>query len=213
MQPRMHARLASIPSALLGCMLQQLPVHPRQWSIVATACRELSQVVASGRHRTAELFCHEHNLQTIHQTGKLLLKLTQDGDTAEALRLMVAGAPVDYQSKLGRTALHQASFRGNVELADALTRVGAQLDLQDLAGKTALVHATMRDHTQIAVALIGTGAQLDLQDNAGSTALLYAIALDHTEIALALIDARAQQDLWDVSYNMRRMLEERRAYM
>ena len=149
----MQSCLAVLPSALHCCVLQQLPVHPRQWNIVATSCTELSEVVASERRRTAKVICDEHDLQTIHEAGELLLKLTKDGDTAEALRLMVAGAPVDWQSKLGRTALHLAAFGGKMELADALIGVGAQLDLQDIGGKTPLIMAQLFGKSQVALAL------------------------------------------------------------
>ena len=197
-----HMPLAVLPSALHCCVLQQLPVHPRQWSIVATSCTELSGVVASERRRTAKAICDEHDLQTIHEAGELLLKLSQTldcyGDTAEALRLMVAGAPVDWQSKLGRTALHLAAFGGKMELADALIGVGAQLDLQDSSGKTPLIYATMLEHTQLAVVLVDARAHLDLQDSVGSSALLYAIALDYTPIAVVLIQKGAKLQLFDL---------------
>ena len=169
---------------------------------MAAACSELLEVVVSDRRRIARSICRKHDLRTIHDAGKLLLKLAQDGETAEALWLIVAGAPVEWQSKHGRTALHQASFRGNVELTSALIGVGAQLDVQDVSGDTALMHATMRNHTSIALALIDAGAQLDLKDHAGNRALPCATTLGHVEIASALIDAHAQQDLWDGSSNM-----------
>ena len=115
-----QACLVALPVALVSGVLLQLPVHPRKWSIVAAACSELSRVVFMDRRRMAKLISVKHNLRSICDAGKLLLKQAQNGETAAALRLMVAGVPVNWQSKLRRTALHQSSFRGNVELATAL---------------------------------------------------------------------------------------------
>ena len=135
---------------------------------MAAACSELLEVVVSDRRRIAKLICVKHDLRSIRDAGELLLKLAQDGETAEALWLLVAGAPVEWQSRHGRTALHQASFRGNVELATALIGVRAQLDVQDVSGTTALMHATMKNHKNIAFALIDAGAHLHLDDGVGS---------------------------------------------
>ena len=164
---------------------------------MAAACSELLEVIASDRRRIAKLICVKHGLRSIRDAGKLLLKLAQDGETAAALRLMVAGAPVEWQCKLGRTALQLAACWHNVELATALIGVGAQLDVQDVSGKTALMYATLTEHAQIALALIDARAQLDVHDKAGNTALLYAIASDRTEIAVALIHRGAQLNLFD----------------
>ena len=202
MQKQTQACLTTLPSVVLSGLLLQLPVHQRQWSIVAAACSELLEVLVSDRRRIAKLICVKHDLRSIHDAGKLLLKLAQDEETGAALRLMVAGAPVDYIQLFGtRTALHQASFRGNIQLAAALIGVRAQLDVQDTGGNNALIIATTSKHTQIGLALINAGAQLDVQNNKHDTALLFATARCNTEMALALINAGAQLDLQNVIGN------------
>ena len=101
--------LATLPPSLLEHVLQHLPVHPRQWSVAAQAFKEVSEAVTNLRQQTARSICDEHQLHDICDAGELLVTLTAeataaDGDwhtkrilTAQVLRLMVAGAPLDWQ--------------------------------------------------------------------------------------------------------------------
>ena len=59
---------------MLECVSRQLPVHPRQWRIAATTCTELSEAVVNLRELTTQAICDEHELQSITEGGKLLMK-------------------------------------------------------------------------------------------------------------------------------------------
>ena len=187
---------------MLECVLRQLPVHPRQWGMTATTCTELSEAVANLRELTAQAICDEHELQSIHEGGKLLMTLTRGGHDSqiEALRLIMAGVPLDTQIRLNgrsRTALVEAIALRRTEVALALIDGGAQLDLQDDGGRTALIAVIALGRRKVALALIAAGAHLDLQDDRGRTALIEGIAQGRTDVALALIDAGADLDLQD----------------
>ena len=193
---RLHQRL---DQHMLQCVVHQLPVHPRQWNMVAATCSELRDAVDGGREALQRALCNEHE-QTCWRgqwAGGLLVGLAKDRETAEAIRVMVAGALVDCQGEKNYTSLMWAVGRGDVELVGALVGVGAQLDLQNDWGWTALMRASYRGYTEIAVVLINAGAQLDLQNGGGWTPLMVASDLGHTEITVALINAEAQLDLQD----------------
>ena len=221
----MRAPLSTLPPALLECVLQQLPVHPRQWSIAATTCSELSEAVANLRKLTAEAICDEYRLQTIHEGGALLMMLVDYTGRfrlsvsllrqrkSKALRLMVAGAPLDWQHTNGSTPLIRAISGSryspaDFQLAKALIDACAQLDLRDIFGCTALMKSAKQGSSEMTVSLINAGAQLDLRDYTGSTAMIIALIVgtrhgiqSATESALALIDARAQLDIIDHESN------------
>ena len=187
---------------LLQCVVHQLPLHPRQWSMVAATCLELRDAVVGGREALRGEMCSEHRVERLEETrwrgqwaGELLVELAEDEETAEAIRVMVAGAPVDCRGKWNRTPLIWAARRGDIELVDALISAGAQLDLQDDEGDTAVMVGSAFGHTETAVALIIGGAQLDLQNDRGWTALMEASNGGHTETAVALINAGAELDL------------------
>ena len=186
---QLHHRLALDQ---LRCVVLQLPVHPRQWDMVAATCSELRDAVDGGRKVLRRAICIEHQQKhwSGHWAGELLVTLATNKMTADAIRLVVVGAPVDcWGGEENVTALIWAAARGDVELMDALIGVGAQLDLQCGEGCTALMVASDGGHTETAVALINGGAQLDLQDGEGHTALMMASRGGHTETTVALLNA------------------------
>ena len=160
---QLHQRLG-LDQHLLQCVVHLLPVHPRHWNMVAVTCSELRAAVNSGREalRCDVRFAAGTSRRWRDQwAGRLLVKLAAYEETAEAIRVVVAGAPVDYRyrSEENDTALIWAARHGDVELVDALIGVGAQLDLQDDGSSTALMWAAYRGYTEIAVALINAAHQ------------------------------------------------------
>ena len=198
---QLHGR--GLDQQILQRLVQQLPLHPRQWNMAAATCSELRDALDEGRKILQRAICSEHNDMRMlraarRRFGGLLTTLANHGETAEAIRVVVAGASVDCRGKWKETALIWAAARDDVGLADVLIGVGAQLDLQTDSGYNALMWASCGGRTEIAVALINARAQLDLQNDAGATALMWASYGGRTEIVLALIDAGAQLGLQDI---------------
>mmetsp|Transcript_32243 Transcript_32243/g.63003 ORF Transcript_32243/g.63003 Transcript_32243/m.63003 type:complete len:181 (+) Transcript_32243:133-675(+) len=71
----------------------------------------------------------------------------------------------------GRTALQEASVRGNVKVVNLLLEHNPSIDHQDYwDGRTALMEAARCGHAEVVVSLIRAGASLDVQDFEGMTA-------------------------------------------
>ena len=84
-----------------------------------------------------------------------------------------AGAAVDFQNAQGNTALHFASHRGNLELAEALLKSKANPNLSNSEGNTALMYAAHGGHEELCTALLEAGA-VDSVNRAGLTAVAMA---------------------------------------
>ena len=64
----------------------------------------------------------------------------------------------------GWTALHHASYNGDLDSATTLLAKGAQVGAFSNLGKTALHFAAMRNHTDVIRLLIKNKAQLEAED-------------------------------------------------
>jgi len=109
--------------------------------------------------------------------------------TGEVARvLLAAGATVDVTSGPTQgTALHQASRRGYVSVAEALLDHGASIDAQDAKGHTPLRRAVNCRQLEIVRLLIRQGADPHKADRRGVTPLDVART---AEMRQALADAR-----------------------
>jgi truncated hemoglobin YjbI len=102
--------------------------------------------------------------------GHTPLYRASTGDVARVL--LAAGATVDVASGPTRgTALHQASRRGYVSVAQALLDHGATIDARDAAGQTPLRRAVNCRRLQIVRLLVRHGADPRAMDRHGLTPL------------------------------------------
>ena len=123
--------------------------------------------------------------------GTALHKAAYCGDTAEAKRLIKAGADVNVQNNGGWTPLHWVARNGQTETALALIKAGADVNVQNEADYTPLHWAAWPGNTETALALIKAGADVNAQDGNGSTPLHFAALKGKTETVHALIKAGA----------------------
>lgn len=75
----------------------------------------------------------------------------------------------------GRTELHYASAKGDIEQARALLAAGGDPGLADGTGWTPLHFAARGRHADIAVLLLDAGASVDAEDEHGNTSLWRAV--------------------------------------
>lgn len=75
----------------------------------------------------------------------------------------------------GRTELHYASTKGDIEQARALLASGEDPGLADSTGWTPLHFAAQGCHADIAVLLLDAGASVDAEDEHGNTPLWRAV--------------------------------------
>ena len=72
---------------------------------------------------------------------------------------------INSQDILGRTPLHQASAKGDLEIIDCLIRFGADVNAQTISGETPLMKAIAFYQTEAAKLLLRFGADPDMKNN------------------------------------------------
>ncbi len=99
----------------------------------------------------------------------------QDGREARTLqiaRLLIdRGAAVDARDRQGRTVLHGAASRGQLQAVDLLVSRRATIDAVDATGMTPLHLAVKEGHVAVAARLLDGGANVRLRTREGATAL------------------------------------------
>uniref|UniRef100_K3WM43 ACB domain-containing protein n=1 Tax=Globisporangium ultimum (strain ATCC 200006 / CBS 805.95 / DAOM BR144) TaxID=431595 RepID=K3WM43_GLOUD len=94
------------------------------------------------------------------------------------------GFDINAKDDEGRTMLHWAVDRSQLQIAELLLEHQAAPNLQDEDGMTALHYATSCEHDELAKLLVDHGAFTDVEDNDGDTPLSYA-ATDELKAILA----------------------------
>jgi len=91
------------------------------------------------------------------------------------------------------TPLHEAAWRGEIEIARALVASGANVNHIDSAGETALHGAAACGHAFMVKFLISAGAEINLHAEAtrGFTPLHWAAGWGNLETAKVLVEAGA----------------------
>lgn len=99
------------------------------------------------------------------QTSVPLLQACIDGDLPFAKRLLETGCDPNIRDNRGRTGLHLAAARGNVEICRLLHKFGADLLATDYQGNTAL---HLCGHVDTIQFLVSNGLKIDIWWECGS---------------------------------------------
>ena len=87
-----------------------------------------------------------------------LIKAARNEDEKEVERLLQKGEPINEGDRYGWTALHKASYTGNVKILEKLLQAGAAVDQEANDGWTTLPLASLCDNTLIVKRLLRAGA-------------------------------------------------------
>lgn len=120
-----------------------------------------------------------------------LLDAAAAGNTAKIAELLSRGADLEGNDTAGRTAVINASWRGEIEVVDLLIELEADLNVADYEGRTAVSWAASNGHDEIVKKLLENGARPGVIDNEGLTPLMRAAWNGHESIVRLLIDAGA----------------------
>eukprot|EP00613_Pedinella_sp_CCMP2098_P002329 CAMPEP_0171617894 /NCGR_PEP_ID=MMETSP0990-20121206/14394_1 /TAXON_ID=483369 /ORGANISM="non described non described, Strain CCMP2098" /LENGTH=179 /DNA_ID=CAMNT_0012182537 /DNA_START=225 /DNA_END=764 /DNA_ORIENTATION=- len=90
--------------------------------------------------------------------------------TAGALFLITKDADVTVAVEHGRTALHNAAYKGHAACIDPLVKAGAELEAKGCRGSTPLILAAGSGHADCIGLLLKAGAELKAKDENGFTA-------------------------------------------
>lgn len=104
-----------------------------------------------------------------------LIGAAWDNNVAEALRLIAAGADVNYEDETEQSAFLIAASEGYLELLDLTLGSGADVHARDSYNGTALIRAAERGHADVVRRLLETDVNVNHVNNPGWTALHEAI--------------------------------------
>lgn len=107
------------------------------------------------------------------------------------LILQMNDVDVDFQDKLGNTALILACKSGNAESVCYLLCHFPKIDAKNNMGTTALIAAVNNGNKEIVNTLLLHGARPDITDKQHKTAIDYAQGLNNTEITALLNNTNA----------------------
>ena len=91
---------------------------------------------------------------------------------------------LDYETRLGHTALTWASWNGRREAIEVLCDRGAEINRCNREGRTALMYAAMNGKVDIVRLLLELGADPSLHDAHNQMALQY--AQEHSDVLAVL---------------------------
>lgn len=121
-----------------------------------------------------------------------LLEAAAAGNTAKIAELLSRGADLEGNDTSGRTAVINASWRGEQEVVDLLVELDADLNVADYDGRTAVSWAASNGHADIVRRLLENGARSSISDKEGLTPLMRAAWNGHQEVVRLLIDSGSQ---------------------
>jgi ankyrin repeat protein len=148
-----------------------------------------------------------------------LIVAARDYDLPEVSRLLSVGADVNAKDFLGRTPLHWASFKGHMQVFQALLEHGADIEVKSSGGWTPLHFSCISQHWAVVNELLSRGAITEAKNRDGNTPLHEASSRGHLAIVKALLNDGAdifainnQGDL-PIHYAVRRGTSEVAKYL
>lgn len=127
--------------------------------------------------------------QQVSKTGEELLKLFENGNTTEILKIF-EGDPQQMKADLGigMTPLHYSAYFGNVSVFDYLLNKGANLNTKDQRGLTPVWFTVSGQQSAMLKKLMALGADLTIKNAQGDNLLFRAMTASNPELVQILLD-------------------------
>ena len=139
-----------------------------------------------------------------------LFKAAWTGDVS-TLRDM--NIDVNLKDTVGRTPLHIAAEKGNIDVAMFLIENGANVNVADANGNTPLVFIINKTgNPKVTQRLLAKGASVNAQNRTGETALMYAAWHGYSAIVQLLLENRADVTLKNKQGNTALTLAESKGH-
>ncbi|XP_051956709.1 ankycorbin-like isoform X2 [Xyrauchen texanus] len=151
---------------------------------------------------------HEWN-----KNDERLLSAVEHGEADKVTSLISkkGASPTKLDSE-GKSALHVAATRGQLECLAVILAHGADVSLQDTSGFTALHLAAKNNHPECVKKLIQSKCVVDAVDISGRTALHHTSANGNTAIVQLLCEHKCQVNLKDLDGLTPLLLSSRHAH-
>jgi uncharacterized protein len=120
----------------------------------------------------------------IQQTHKILLALNhaREGETAELLKMLDDGLPVNLADSSKNSLLMLACYYGHAETAQMLIRRGADVEFRNIRGQTPLGGVAFKGYEDVAKVLLDSGADFHADSGAGATPMMFAMMFSRTKM-------------------------------
>ncbi|OPA74791.1 hypothetical protein BVG16_22670 [Paenibacillus selenitireducens] len=116
------------------------------------------------------------------------IQAAENGNTAEVLRLIAAGADVNGRDERGRTPILAATHGNHPDTVKSLLDAGADMNLQDDRQDNPFLYAGAEGLIDIVKLMIEAGADPTLTNRFGGTALIPASERGHVDVVQALLE-------------------------
>jgi len=120
----------------------------------------------------------------------LLHAIHQNSQTAVEV-LLSKHVDVNVGDANGRTPLHWAALRGDLDLTAAILRAEASINMCDSYNHTPLCYAVYHRNCAVAQCLLDSGADINCRSTLGGTMLHMAVREDNSEMVKVLLDNKA----------------------
>ena len=133
--------------------------------------------------------------------------------TGDVLTLRDMNIDVNLKDTVGRTPLHIAAEKGNIDVAMFLIENGANVNVADANGNTPLVFIINKTgNPKVTQRLLEKGASVNAQNRTGETALVYAAWHGYSAIVQLLLENRADVTLKNKQGNTALTLAESKGH-
>jgi len=111
--------------------------------------------------------------------------------TAGALFLITKDADVTVAVEHGRTALHNAAYKGHAACIDPLVKAGAELEAKGCRGSTPLILAAGSGHADCIGLLLKAGAELKAKDEVSRVAFRWFVVVGCLIVSSSIVSELA----------------------
>lgn len=134
------------------------------------------------------------NSDAVAVLGEALIRAATANNVAEVIKLIEAGAPVEYRGDAKRTALLAATRANSIAAARELMARGANVNAQDELQDSAFLYAGAEGLTEILRLTLEYGADVRSTNRYGGTALIPACEHAYVETVALLLDTEIDVD-------------------